>query len=86
MTVETIASSIAASFRAVGWVVNRVSMVADNDSPGGAGPVRSVKTPTIGGPQVRVGEAGALLLAVVGSVSPTKSANVPASDEVISMR
>ena len=47
MIVATIASTIAESFKAVGCVVNRVSITADTDSPGGAGPVRSVNTPTI---------------------------------------
>jgi hypothetical protein len=47
--VAAIASSIAASLRAVGRVVNRVSTVADTLSPAGAGPVRSVNTPTMAG-------------------------------------
>ena len=43
------ASNIAASLIAVGPLENRVSMVAVTLKPGGAGPVRSVKTPTIAG-------------------------------------
>ena len=48
-----------------------MSIVADSDSPGGAGPIRSVKTPTICGR--RFGSANPLRcsLPVVGSVSPT---------------
>ena len=84
-TVAAIASTIAASFKAVGLVENRVSMVADSDSPGGAGPVRSVNTPTIAGR--RFGSANPLRSSLPeASVSPTNVANVPASDEVISMR
>ena len=49
MTVATIARIIAVSFKAVGLVENRVSITADRLSPGGAGPVRSVNTPTIAG-------------------------------------
>ncbi len=48
-TVAAMASSIAASFTAVGLVENRVSMVAETLRPGGAGPVRSVNTPTMFG-------------------------------------
>ena len=47
--VDTIAPTIASSFRVVGVVENLVSMVAENFNPGGAGPVRSVNTPTICG-------------------------------------
>ena len=53
--VAAIASSMAASFSAVGRVVNRVSMVAETLRPAGAGPVRSVNTPTI--PGRRLGSA-----------------------------
>ena len=61
-------------------------MTADALSPGGAGPVRSVKMPTIDGR--RFGSANPVRCSepVVGSVSPTKVAKVPASDEVISIR
>ena len=74
------ASTIAASFKAVGVVENRVSMVAEALSPGGAGPVRSVNTPTIAGR--RFGSANPLrcCLARRGSVRPTNVAKVPASD------
>jgi len=41
------ARTIAANFKTVGLVENRVSMTAEALSPGGAGPVRSVKMPTI---------------------------------------
>ena len=83
--VETIASIIAASFKGVGLVENRVSMTADTDSPGGAGPVRSVNTPTIAGRRFGSGNPLVCSLPVVGSVSPTNVANVPASEDVISM-
>ena len=46
---QMMASTIAASFKAVGLVENRVSITADALRPGGAGPVRSVKMPTIAG-------------------------------------
>ena len=49
MTVEMIANRIAVNFSGVGFVVNRVSIVAENSMPGGAGPVRSVNTPTMAG-------------------------------------
>ena len=77
---------IAASFNGVGVVENRVSMVADSDSPGGAGPIRSVNTPTIDGRRFGSANPVRRSLPVVGSVSPTKVANVPASVDVISMR
>ncbi len=72
--VAAIASSIAASFKAVGLVENRVSMVAENVSPGGAGPVRSVNTPTIAGRRLGSGKPVRCSLPVVGSVNPTKVA------------
>jgi hypothetical protein len=85
MTVATIASSIAASLSVVGLVVNRVSIVAERESPWGAAPVRSVKTPTIDGR--RLGSSNPLRRGwPVSSVSPTNVANVPSSDDVISMR
>ena len=84
--VATMASTIAASFKAVGLVENRVSMTADALSPGGAGPVRSVKMPTIAGRRFGSANPVRCSLPVVGSVSPTNVAKVPASDEVISMR
>ena len=80
------ASTIAASFKGVGLVENRVSMTADALSPGGAGPVRSVKMPTIVGRRFGSGKPVRCSLPVAGSVSPTKVAKVPASDDVISMR
>jgi hypothetical protein len=84
-TVAAIANSIAVSFKTVGLLVNRVSSSADTDSPGGAGPMRSVNTPTICGR--RLGSAKPVSCSVPsGLVSPTNVANVPASDEVISMR
>ena len=62
-----------------------MSTVAENDSPGGAGPVSSVNTPTIAGR--RFGSENPLRNSLPDAlVSPTKVANVPASDEVISMR
>ena len=95
--VAAIASSIAASFKAVGLVENRVSIVADTLSPGGAGPVRSVNTPTIAGR--RFGSANPLRSVVLlrrlvvlildgGGVgrNADESREGPASDEVISMR
>ena len=82
--VATIAPTIASSFSVVGVVENRVSRVADMLSPGGAGPVRSVNTPTICGR--RLGSAKPLRSgAPPGSLSPTKLANVPACVEVMSM-
>ena len=85
MTVARIAPTIAASFKGVGFVENRVSMVADIDKPGGAGPVRSVNTPTIAGR--RLGSSKPVRSGLPESpVRPTKVANVPASDDVISMR
>src|SRR3954470_4298465 len=65
-------------------------MVADSESPCGAAPVRSVNTPTTDGR--RFGSAKPLLSgcpadSVPGrNVRPTNVANVPASDDVISMR
>ena len=60
-------------------------MVAENFSPGGAGPVRSVNTPTICGR--RLGSAKPPDCGLpAGSVNPTKVAKVPARVEVISMR
>ncbi len=84
--VAMMASTIAASFKAVGLVENRVSITADALSPGGAGPVRSVKMPTIDGRRFGSAKPVRCSEPVVGSVSPTKVAKVPASDEVISMR
>ena len=87
MTVATIANSIAPSFSTVGLVVKRVSTVADRESPCGAGPLRSVKTPTKLGR--RLGSANPLrnsFCGSVGSLIPGKVANVPASDDVISRR
>ena len=84
--VATIAPSMAASFKAVGLVENRVSMVTDADSPGGAGPTRSVNTPTICGRRLGSANPVRSSLPVVGSVSPTNVANVPASVDMISMR
>ncbi len=84
-TVATIAPMIASSFSVVGRVENRVSMVAETASPGGAGPVRSVNTPTICGRRLGSGKplrSGA----PDGSLSPTKLAKVPAWVEVTSMR
>ena len=84
----TIASSIAVSFSGVGVVVNRVSIVAESDSPGGAGPVRSVNTPTIAGR--RLGSAKPVRSSLPAwspdLVSPTNVAKVPVVREVISMR
>ena len=63
----------------------RVSMVADICSPGGAGPLRSVNTPTICGR--RLGSGYPLRSSLPPeSLSPTKVAYVPASVEVTSMR
>ncbi len=86
MIVETMPSTIAASFKVVGVVENRVSITADARRPGGAGPVRSVKMPTIDGRRLGSGKPVRSSDPVVGSVSPTKVAKVPASDEVISTR
>ncbi len=84
-TVEPIASTIAASLRSVGRVENRVSMLAENVSPGGAGPTRSVNTPTICGR--RFGSSNPLRSGrPAGSVNPTNVAKVPACEEVISIR
>ena len=92
------ASSIAASLIAVGLVVNRVSMVADTLSPAGAGPVRSVNTPTTPGrrfgslkPLRRYSEpccaeSSSWSAGAVLGGRPTKVANVPASVELISIR
>ena len=78
------APTIASSFNVVGVVENRVSMVAENRNPGGAGPVRSVNTPTICGR--RLGSAKPPDCGLpAASVSPTKVAKVPARVEVISM-
>ena len=60
-------------------------MVAENRSPGGAGPVRSVNTPTICGRRLGSGKPPRTGLPA-GSVNPTKVAKVPARVEVISMR
>ena len=49
ITVDVIASRMATSLSVVGCDVKRVSIVADNDRPGGAGPLRSVNTPTMAG-------------------------------------
>ena len=84
--VATMASTIAANFKTVGLVENRVSMTAEALSPGGAGPVRSVKMPTIEGRRFGSANPVCCSLPVVGSVRPTNVAKVPASDEVISMR
>ena len=83
--VATMAPIIAASFKGVGVVENLVSMVVDSDSPGGAGPTRSVNTPTMEGR--RFGSANPVRSSspVVGSVSPTNLANVPASVDAISI-
>ena len=82
--VATIASTIATSFSVVGVVENRVSMVADSRSPGGAGPVRSVNTPTIWGRRLGSGKPP-LTGFPAESVNPTKVAKVPARVEVMSM-
>src|SRR3979490_460556 len=63
-------------------------MVADSERPCGAAPVRSVNTPTTDGR--RFGSANPLRSGcpTVGpdvKFSPTNVANVPASDDVISM-
>ncbi len=84
--VAAIASSIAASLSAVGLLENRVSMVAEKFRPAGAGPVRSVNTPTIAGRRFGSGNPLRISLPVVGSVNPTNVANVPDSSEVISIR
>ena len=85
ITVATIATTIAVSFKTVGLVENRVSITADSRNPGGAGPVMSVNTPTIAGR--RFGSANPLRSGCPSvSVSPANVAKVPASDEVISMR
>ncbi len=83
--VARIAVTIAASFKVVGVVENRVSMVADSFRPAGEGPVRSVNTPTIWGRRLGSGNPPPSGLPA-GSVSPTKVAKVPARVEVISMR
>ena len=86
MTVATMATTIAASFKTVGLVENRVSITADSRQS------RRRRAGQVGehaddrGTQVRVGEPAAQWLARRRSVSPTNVANVPASDEVISMR
>ena len=83
--VDTTASTIAISFSVVGVVENRVSMVAESRSPAGAGPVRSVNTPTICGR--RLGSENPPRTGLpAGSVNPTKVAKAPAFVEVISMR
>ena len=63
-----------------------MSMIADSVRPGGAGPVRSVNTPTIAGRRFGIGEPACAAACRFGSVRPTNVANVPASDEVISIR
>ena len=84
MAVERIASTIAASFRGVGLVENRVSITAETLSPWGAGPVSSVNTPT--NPGRRLGSGKPVYCSEPSDfVSPTNVAKVPASDEVISM-
>jgi hypothetical protein len=83
--VDRMAPTIASSFNVVGVVENLVSMVAENFNPGGAGPVRSVNTPTICGR--RLGSAKPPDWGLpAASVSPTKVAKVPARVEVISIR
>src|SRR5581483_8647674 len=85
MIVAAIATSIAVNFKTVGEVENRVSITAETESPGGAGPTRSVNTPTICGRMF--GSAKPLRNCLPDpSVSPTNVANVPASDDVISIR
>src|SRR3984957_12568241 len=82
--VDRMAPTIASSFNVVGVVENLVSMVAENFNPGGAGPVRSVNTPTICGR--RLGSAKPPDWGLpAGSVNPTKVPKVPARVEVISM-
>src|SRR6201986_4137299 len=82
--VARMAPTIASSFNVVGVVENRVSMVAENRNPGGAGPVRSVNSPTICGR--RLGSENPPDCGLpAGSVRPTKVANVPGGGEVISM-
>ena len=49
MTVIATPTIIASSLSSVGDVLYRESTVAENCSPGGAGPDRSVNTPTIWG-------------------------------------
>ena len=49
MTVVARPRTIASIFTHVGEVLYRESIVAENSRPGGAGPDRSVKTPTICG-------------------------------------
>ncbi len=84
-TVATIANSIAPSFSAVGLVVKRVSMVAESESPCGAGPLRLVKTPTTLGR--RFGSANPVRSSrPSGPLSPTNVANVPVASETMSMR
>ncbi len=83
--VARIAPTIADSFKVVGVVENLVSIVADICSPGGAGPIRSVNTPTICGRRLGSGKPLRNSLPP-GSLSPTKMAYVPASVEVTSMR
>ena len=79
------ASTIASNFSVVGVVENRVSMVAESFSPGGAGPLRSVNTPTIWGRRLGSWKPPPTGLPA-GSVNPTKVAKVPARVDVISMR
>ncbi len=83
--VAATASTIAASFSAVGVVEKRVSIVADSRSPAGAGPLRSVNTPTICGRRLGSGKPPRTGLPA-GSVSPTNEAKVPVRVEVMSMR
>ena len=74
-------AAIAAAFNCEGELVNRVSIVAEKVSTDGAGPVRSVNTPTIWGR--RFGSAKPLrsCVPVSGSVRPLIEAKVPAVDD-----